>query len=114
MASRELLVLIARDSALRSALIARLSLAGESIVTFDGDLNDPVLDRIAPAPKILIVDSESLGDLLRLLLDSEKWTRIIVLTDRVEEFPADRVCIIDRRDALVAVELELRRWRRSI
>lgn len=114
MASRELLVLIARDSALRSALIARLSLAGESIVTLDGDFNEPVLDRIAPAPKILIVDSESLGDLLRPLLDSEKWARIIVLADRAEEFPADRVCTIDRREALAGVEHELKRWRLSL
>jgi hypothetical protein len=114
MASRELLVLIVLDSALRSALIARLSLAGESIVTLDGDLNEPVLDRIAPAPKILIVDSESLGDLLRPLLDSEKWARIIVLADRVEGFLTDRVCRIDRREALTAVEHELKRWRLSL
>ncbi len=110
MASRELLVLIVRESALRSALIARLSLAGESIVTLTGDPGDPILDRIAPAPKILIVDSESLGDGLQLLLDSEKWARIIILADRAEEF-ADRVCVIDRRDALAAVGRDLTRWR---
>jgi len=114
MASRELLVLIARDGALRSALIARLSLAGESIVTLDGDPGDPVLDRIAPAPRILIIDSESLGDALRSLLGSEKWARIIVLADRAEVFPTDRVCRVDRREALAAVEHELERWRLSL
>ena len=35
MASRELIVLIVRGDGLRSALIARLSLQGESLVTLD-------------------------------------------------------------------------------
>ncbi|GAA0322933.1 hypothetical protein GCM10009087_36510 [Sphingomonas oligophenolica] len=111
MASRELLVLIARDTGLRSALIARLSLAGESVVTLDGDPGDPVLDRIAPPPKILIVDSESLGDSLQLLLDSRKWVRIIILADRAEEIVLDRVCAVDRREALSAVGHALMRQR---
>src|SRR5438045_3065411 len=81
MASGELIVLIVRNDALRSALIARLSLQGESLVTLDVGPQDPVLDRIARAPKILVVDSESLGDQLSSLVDGGGWKRIIILAD---------------------------------
>ena len=113
MASRQLLVLIARDVGLRSALIARLSLAGESLVTLIGDPGDPALDRIAPGPRILIVDLESLGDSLQLLLDHGSWAHIIILADRAERL-SDRACMVDRRVALAAVGRELTRWRASL
>ena len=111
MASRELIVLIMRNHGLRSALIARLSLQGESLVTLDVNPQDPVLDRIAPAPKILVVDTESLGDGLPSLLDGGQWKRIIILGDHAREAGPDQVCTIDRSEALVEVgrELALRR-----
>ena len=110
MASREVIVLIVRNDALRSALIARLSLQGESLVTLDVDPQDPVLDRIAHA-KILVLDSESLGDQLPSLLDGGQWKRIIILADRARENSSDRVSTIDRREAHIEVgrELALRR-----
>jgi hypothetical protein len=111
MGSRELIVLIVRSAGLRSALIARLSLQGESLVTLDVDPEDPVLDRIARAPKILVVDSESLGDRLPSLLDGGGWKRIIVLADRTRESGSNQVCTIDRREALVEVGRDLAHWR---
>ena len=107
MASRELIVLIVRNDGLRSALIARLSLQGESLVTLDAGPQDPVLDRIARAPRILVVDSESLGDQLPSLLDGGEWKRIIVLADRARDSSSNQVCTIDRSEALVAVGREL-------
>jgi len=107
MASGEVIVLIVRNDGLRSALIARLSLQGESLVTLDADLRDPVLDRIARAPKILVVDSESLGDQLPSLLDGGGWKRIIILADRARDSSSSQVCTIDRSEALVAVGREL-------
>ena len=107
MASGELIVLIVRNDALRSALIARLSLQGESLVTLDVGPQDPVLDRIARAPKILVVDSESLGDQLSSLVESGGWKRIIILADHALHSSSGQVCTIDRQEALVAVGREL-------
>ncbi|MEO9131000.1 MAG: hypothetical protein ABI240_07305 [Sphingomonas sp.] len=111
MGSRELIVLIVRSDALRSALIARLSLQGESLMTLDVNPQDPVLDRIARAPKILVLDSESLGDQLPSLLDGGQWEHIIILADRARASSSNQVCTIDRREAHIEVgrELALRR-----
>ena len=114
MASKELIVLIVRDVGLRSALIARLSIEGESLVTLNGDPLNPVLDRIAPAPKILVIDTESLGDALQPLLDGEQWECIVILADRAAAMASHRVRMIDRRDALVAVAREFAHWRLAV
>jgi hypothetical protein len=110
MTSRELIVLIVRNGGLRSALIARLSLQGENLMTLNVNPQDPVLDRMSREPKILVVDTESLGDRLPSLLDGGRWKRIIILADHARE-RADTVSTIDRREALVEVgrELALRR-----
>jgi hypothetical protein len=110
MASRELIVLIIRNGGLRSALIARLSLQGESLMTLNVNPQDPVLDRMSREPKILVVDTESLGDRLPSLLDGGQWKRIIILADRARE-SEDTVSTIDRREALVEVGRELARRR---
>lgn len=107
MTAGELIVLIVRHDALRSALIARLSLQGESLVTLDVGPQDPVLERIARAPKILVVDSESLGDQLPSLVDGGGWKRIIILADHARDSSSSQVCTIDRSEALVAVGREL-------
>lgn len=114
MAARELLVLIVRDNGLHSALIARLTLAGESLLTLEGDPGDPALDRVAPASKILIIDSESLGDALQPVLDSERWAHIIILADHMEHPSPGRVCMVDRREAPAGVARALERWRLSL
>jgi len=105
-------VLILRDSGLRSALIARLSLQGESVVTLDTSPDDPSLDRIARPPRILVIDTAMLGGHLAILIDSGRWRGIIILADSAEETDApDRLCIIDQKRALVDVCDTLVRWR---
>lgn len=112
-AQRELLVLIVEDVGLRSSLIARLSLAGESVVTLDGDPADPLLDRIAPPPAILIVDEETIGQRLEALSEGERWNGIIVLaSEAVESAGTNQVRIVDRQLALAGITETLASWRR--
>lgn len=112
-ASRELLVLIIADVGLRSSLIARLSLAGESLVTLDGDPADPLLDRIAPPPAILIVDAETVGQRLGSLSEGKRWLGIIVLAPEAAAVAGtDQVRIVDRRLALASITESLADWRR--
>ncbi len=113
MAPRELLVLIIEDVGLRSSLIARLSLAGESLVTLDGDPADPLLRRIAPSPAILIIDAETVGQRLEALSEGERWQGIIVLAPEAAELAGtDQVRIVDRRLALAGITETLDGWRR--
>jgi hypothetical protein len=111
-APRELLVLIIEDVGLRSSLIARLSLAGESLVTLNGDPADPLLGRIAPPPAILIIDAETVGQRLEALSEGGRWNGIILLTPGAAE-PAgmDQVRIVDRRLALAGITETLASWR---
>lgn len=112
-APREVLVLIIKDVGLRSSLIARLSLAGESLVTLDGDPADPLLGRIAPPTAILIVDVETVGQQLRVLSESARWNGIIVLAPEAAEMAGtNQVQIIDRRRALTSITETLAQWRR--
>ena len=110
--STELIVLIVRDGGLRSALIAHLSLQGESLVTLDTYPEDPIIQRLAPPPRILVIDKPALGDRLQPLVDNNHWGGIIVLADEAEETAAgDRLSIIHQRRALVDVIETLARWR---
>jgi hypothetical protein len=112
-APRELLVLIVEDVGLRSSLIARLSLAGESLVTLDGDPADPLLARIAPPPAILIIDAETVGQRLEALSEGGRWNGIIVLaSEGSEPTGTDQVRIVDRRLALAGITETLASWRR--
>jgi hypothetical protein len=112
-APEELLVLIIEDVGLRSSLIARLSLAEESLITFNGDPADPLLGRIAPPPAVLIVDTKTAGQQLQTLSEDERWNGIIVLaTEAAETAGTDRVKIVDRLRALESITETLARWRR--
>nr|WP_299906330.1 hypothetical protein [Sphingomonas bacterium] len=111
MASTELIVLIVGDSGLRSALIARLSLDGESLVTLEVDPEDPALERIAPSQSILVIDGSRLDGRLQVLAESGRWGGIIALADAAAETRMDRVSVLDRKSALVEIRETLRRWR---
>jgi hypothetical protein len=110
-ASTELIVLIVGDSGLRSALIARLSLDGESLVTLEVDPEDPALERIAPSQSILVIDGGRLDGRLQVLAESGRWGGIIALADAAAETRMDRVSVLDRKSALVEIRETLRRWR---
>ena len=112
MTSTELIVLIVRDHSLRSALIARLSLQGESLVTLDADPDDPLLHRAAPAPRILVIDGAALGDRLQPLIDSNNWRGIIVIAGSLDGAPAgDRLRMVHHERALADVVDTLADWR---
>ena len=112
MAAKELIVLIVRDGGLRSALIARLSLQGESLVTLDADPEDPHVFRIAPAPRILVVDKGVLGDRLQAIAASSEWRGVVALANDGEEPVAgDPLSIVRHSQALAGVAETLERWR---
>jgi hypothetical protein len=110
--STELIVLIVRDHSLRSALIARLSLQGESLVTLDADPDDPLLHRAAPAPRILVIDEAALGHRLQPLIDSNNWRGIIVIADSLDgALAGDRLRMVHQERALADVVDTLADWR---
>lgn len=112
MTAKELIVLIIRDGGLRSALIARLSLQGESLVTLDADPEDPHVHRIAPPPRILVIDKGVLGGRLAAVAASRHWRGVIALADDGEDPVAgDPLCIVRHGQALAGVAETLERWR---
>ena len=112
MAAKELIVLIVRDGGLRSALIARLSLQGESLVTLDADPEDPYVHRMAPAPRILVIDKGALGDRLERIAASSEWRGVIALANDGEEpVASEPLSIVRHSQALAGVAETLERWR---
>lgn len=118
MTTPELLVLIVPDGGLRGALIGRLSLLGESLVTLTEDPDETMLGRVTRVPSILIIDAETLRDRHEALHDSGAWHGIIVLADdsadpgeAAANARADRVHVLDRRRAIAEIPETLARWR---
>ena len=107
----DLLTLMVRDPGLRSALIGRLSLLGESILSLEGSFDEPAIRRHARPPVILIVDLESLDGRLDELLATRHWKGIIVLAETAAPFDNDRVRMIDSSDAPSRVVETLADWR---
>jgi hypothetical protein len=111
-AATDLLVLIIRDSGLRSTLIGRLSLAGESLVTFDGEIDDPALERAVRRPAILITDAVSPNSPLLAPVEDDRWRGIIVLSEETESRGDNApVRVIDKRHAIAGVPALLASWR---
>jgi hypothetical protein len=111
-AATDLLVLIIRDSGLRSTLIGRLSLAGESLVTFDGEIDDPALARAVRRPAILITDAVAPSSPLLAPGEEDRWKGIIVLSEEPEgRNDAAPVRVIDKRHAIAGVPALLADWR---
>ena len=111
---RELLVIVIRDPALRSALVGELSLDGESLLT----LNAPQLPRaigpISPRPAILIADIDEPGDEFHELRMLYPWDLILVAHDRDEIADAgEPILVVERRDALTLIPAALASWRRA-
>lgn len=78
-----LLVLIAREAALRSTLAARLSMVGADLITAES-LEDPQLKRCVQKPCYLIVEEAMLegrdGIWRETLLATPHWRQVVVLT----------------------------------
>lgn len=108
--AEELIVLIVADPGLRSALIARLSMRHDSIVTLAAVPADDAVARFS-GPAILVIDSASLRGRLHWLRDGARCNGMIILADRgARAFVDARVTIIDRDDALARVPETLAQW----
>lgn len=87
-ASEVLLVLAAREMGFRSALAARLTMAGANLLTTN-DVEDPGLARSVHGPAVLIVEQALVTDRssewLQALLAVPQWLRVVVLGDAVLE-----------------------------
>lgn len=109
--SDELLVLIVRDPVLRGLLIGHLSLSGEVLVTFDGALDDEVLDRIAPPPAVLITDDDAVAARFPARDGRDRWVGLIHLSDGEAAPHGERRARIDPARAGQQVIDTLAAWR---
>ena len=85
----EVVVLMLRDFGLRSALIGHLAIAGESVVTYDGDPRDLIAARAFPTPAFLVIDDVLAKGRKAFVFDPEMWSGVILLTDRCATPPSD-------------------------
>jgi hypothetical protein len=104
-----MLVLVVREAGLRSALVARLSMAGGDIVTVD-NLDDPRVERwLAHAP-VLIIDDGALagraGGEAALRADP-RWRAIAVIGGQAEDGSVPRIA---SADAAAILEAMLPEW----
>lgn len=104
-----ILVLVVREAGLRSALVARLSLAGGDIVTVD-NLDDARMERWLANRPVLIVDEAALagraGGEAGLRADG-RWRAIVVIGGTSADGAAPRIA---PADAAVAIEAMLPGW----
>ncbi len=111
----QLFVLIVSDAGLRSALTARLSLAGEDVVTATG-FGDPLLDRAPPRGAYLVLEDRVLAEhpsWLEVLGDRERWRHVIVLADEAYGDPDPQAPVIhlSKREAGPAILKLVANWR---
>jgi hypothetical protein len=109
----DLLTLMVRDLGLRSALIGRLSMLGESILSLEGSIDQPAIRQHARPPVILIIDLESLDGRLDELLATRHWKGIIIIAETAAPSDNDQVRMVGLRDALSRVVETLADWRRD-
>lgn len=76
------IVLILGDSGLRGALIGRLSLQGESLISLPTGPPTPALANIARRRSLLVIDASAIADGVKAQCDSGPWEHILVLGDR--------------------------------
>ncbi|WP_034161075.1 hypothetical protein [Sphingomonas sp. ERG5] len=110
-AKDDLLALVVRDLGLRSALIGRLSMLGESILSLEGSFEQPAIRRHARPPVILIIDLESLDGRLDELLATRHWKGIIIIAEAAAPLDNDQVRMVGLGDALSRVVETLADWR---
>lgn len=112
-----LLVLIVRETGLRSTLAARLSLVGADLISAES-LDDPALRLGVRKPGYLIVEEELLegrdGIWLETLLATPHWRQVVVLTAAGPEPRAPdedpRMLRLERRSAPSAIAELVPRW----
>lgn len=107
-----LLVLIVREAALRSTLVARLAMRGATVWT--GRAFDEKRPASARAPAVLITDEESIehhpGGAAALSRDAQ-WRKVVVLTRGGEPASEDaRLFYLARGGAAPALTRLLEDW----
>ena len=116
MSVREPLVVIAPDPALRSGLVARLSLAGEAVIVARHRA-EPSLDRVSRQGGTLVVDSSVLpSNAVDRPEDLHRWLwpgKIVVLMDAVEDIAhqVDSVLFVEKSNSVPIILDRLARWR---
>ncbi|WP_158298802.1 hypothetical protein [Sphingomonas psychrotolerans] len=111
-----LVVVIVREAAIRSTLVARLAMSGANMCTAQQfDERHPASARGVAA--MLITDREAIdahpGGVAALLRDPQ-WSRIIVLTRDVPAQSEDpRLLYVDAGEAAAAMTCLLAGWRRE-
>lgn len=104
-----MLVLVVREAGLRSALVARLAMAGADIVTVD-KLDDPRIERWLASAPVLIIDETTLtgrkGGEAALRADP-RWRAIAVVGGEAEPGMPRRIA---SADAAAILEAMLPEW----
>jgi len=100
-----LLVLVLREAALRSTLVARLAMGGATVWT--AQRLDEKLPASIRTPAVLVTDAESVGAHpggAVVLRDDPRWRMVVVVTaDVVPESPDARLVYIPHGDAMAAL-----------
>lgn len=100
-----LLVIVARQAGLRSALVARLSMAGADVVTVD-NLADPRIERWLASQPVLIVDEGALSGHAggeAALRGDPRWRAIAVVGGQAAEGAPPRIASADAAAILEAM-----------
>ncbi|MEZ0241947.1 MAG: hypothetical protein ACAH11_01120 [Sphingomonas sp.] len=111
--SEVLLVLAAREMGARSALAARLTMAGANMLTTN-DVDDPGLARSVHGPAVLIVEQALVADRspewLQALLAVPQWLRVVVLGEGRAEGSDERLIYIKSDMAAGAIAALIPEW----
>lgn len=111
--SEVLLVLAAREMGARSALAARLTMAGANLLTTD-NVEDPGLAKSVHGPAVLIVEqalvSDRSSEWLQALLAVPQWLRVVVLGDGHDERAGDRLIYIKSDVAVKTISDLIPQW----
>lgn len=107
----DLVVLLISESDLRSALTARLTMAGINVVTIGLEQAAQDMPGATIATAVLVTDDETVGQAAGRA--SPSWLQVIVLNGSSGNFD-DRPVRLSRRDATRRVVEVLAAWRAAI
>jgi hypothetical protein len=110
---KEVLVLIAGDVGLRSVLVARLSLQGETVITFDDAVQFLAATRLGPRPAVLIIEVSGAGQHDHVFAH-HPWDLILGLHPPGEAAAGDGAIVrLEHGEALIRIPEVLADWRRA-